>query len=39
MIHKNFFPESMLYITGELVTIKVANHMAVYYVLKDLIAY
>ena len=33
------FPESILYITEELVTIKVAHHMAVYYVLKDLVAY
>ena len=31
--------ESMLYITVELVTVKVATHMAVYYLLKDLAAY
>ena len=40
MIHRSvFFPESMLCITEELVSIKVAHHMAVHYVLKDLTAY
>ena len=34
-----FFPESMLRITEELVSSKVAYHMAVHYVLKDLTAY
>ena len=35
----SFLSGSMLYMTVELVTVKVVNHMAVYYVLKDLAAY
>ena len=35
----SFLSESMFYITVELVTVKVATHMAVYYVFKDLAAY
>ena len=34
-----FLPESMLYITEEVVVVKVTHYMAMYYVLKDLTAY
>ena len=34
-----FLPESMLYITEEIVTFKVGRHMAMYYVLNHLEAH